>query len=561
MSVDATIAMRREDLPILRSPFHVLGVSARDSRQRVVAAAEERSLALDAEACAKARTDLTNLRNRLTAELGWLPGVSPRRAHQLSETLVKDPAVVFGAEGLPSQAGANLMSSAVLALDSALPEDEWVRCIIAFAAAVQAISVDTVLADINEDRTVAGFSEVKSAEAVEEGLAERRREYRDCLRRALDCLPPQKLARVVADVAEMATGGGKSHPSALIDDMIDAYAVGVHGFLSREAANIDLLVERAREAAPSGMAAVEPYLDRLEKVVRNWHAIARPIQLVAGTKGTAHALSRDVAGAVRNLGIFLYNEHTMLQASQRIVRLLQAAFGSLPELAEQAYHDARALDALARKKANAEKAKPVHDLCAEALDEIASDPLAGEIEGRNLLDAGRKLIASLAHEGLDRAELSELEDSVAIAVLRCAIALGNRSNKWEAPIALLEEARGLAHDKEICGRIDSTLATARDNHRVFGNLKQVSSAPSLRTINGCGFMVYGNTDPDPGSGTYMTTYYFVLLFLPIFPIARYRVRSSGTGYSFFGKGPLRTFDKVHLALSLIGILMLFVFAR
>jgi hypothetical protein len=129
------------------------------------------------------------------------------------------------------------------------------------------------------------------------------------------------------------------------------------------------------------------------------------------------------------------------------------------------------------------------------------------------------------------------------------------------PCSLLEEARGLAHNKEIADRIDTNLATARHNHRVFGNLHPVSSAPTLYSINGCGFTVYGNTDLDRESGSYMTTYYFVLLFIPIFPICRYRVKSSGNSYNFLGKGQLRPFDKAHLAISLIGILLLFLVNR
>jgi hypothetical protein len=65
----------QDSLPILRNPFHVVGVCPRDNRQRIVEAAEERSLTLDADVCARARADLTNPRNRLSAELAWLPGM------------------------------------------------------------------------------------------------------------------------------------------------------------------------------------------------------------------------------------------------------------------------------------------------------------------------------------------------------------------------------------------------------------------------------------------------------------------------------------------------------
>src|SRR3546814_3066278 len=51
-----------------------------------------------------ARSDLTNPRTRLSAELAWLPGVSPRKASLLVEGLLYDPFVARGGAGLPTLA-------------------------------------------------------------------------------------------------------------------------------------------------------------------------------------------------------------------------------------------------------------------------------------------------------------------------------------------------------------------------------------------------------------------------------------------------------------------------
>jgi hypothetical protein len=341
---------RTRDLPILRNPFCLLGVSPRDDRQRIVEAAEEKSLALDGEICAKARSDLTHPRNRLAAELAWLPGITPDWSGQFLDVLVGDPAGVFRADGLPALIRANLMASAILGLDAGLDESQWVSCILALSRAVEEVSAADVLTAINEDRAAAGFADVKGVAAVEEGLGERRREFRDCLRGALDTLPPRKLASVAAAAAETATQGGKVHPPALINDLIDVYAVGTHAFLVKEAGNIRLLIERTLAAAPYGVAAVGPFLKRLEPVVRNWHSVAKPIQVVSGAKGTSHGLSKEVAGAMRGLGILLFNRHRMLEPAQRITRLIKETFGRLPEIAELADVEARTLDDFARRR-------------------------------------------------------------------------------------------------------------------------------------------------------------------------------------------------------------------
>jgi hypothetical protein len=340
-----------KDLPLLRNPFHLLGVSTRDGRQRIIEAADAKALSLDGDVCARARADLAHPRNRLAAELAWLPGVSTSDSGPLIERLVQDPAGMFTVDGVPALSHANLMASAILALAPGLPESDWVSCIIAFSKAVEQTSAVEVLAAVNEDRAAAGFAEIKAVAMIEEGLAERRRELRDCLRDALDRLPPRKLARVASIAAEVATRGGKAHPPALIDGMIDVYAVGTHAFLIKETANIKLLISRGSAAAAYGAATAEPFLQWLEQVVRNWHSVARPIQVLAGAKGISHGLSKDTAHAVREFAIaVLCSRLGLLEPARRVTQLIKETFGLLPEIAERADDDIHKIDELIRRR-------------------------------------------------------------------------------------------------------------------------------------------------------------------------------------------------------------------
>jgi hypothetical protein len=79
-------------------------------------------------------------------------------------------------------------------------------------------------------------------------------------------------------------------------------------------------------------------------------------------------------------------------------------------------------------------------------------------------------------------------------------------------------------------------------------LEPVTKAPTLFTINTFGFKLYGKSDYDPETDSFMTTHYFVALLLPLIPIARYRVISEdGYSYRFLGKGKFRRFEMIHLA--------------
>jgi Tfp pilus assembly protein PilO len=126
------------------------------------------------------------------------------------------------------------------------------------------------------------------------------------------------------------------------------------------------------------------------------------------------------------------------------------------------------------------------------------------------------------------------------------------ANDFVSSEKLQEEALTIARNTLGAVRIEDRLSQVRQSarkQRVFGALKPIASAPSLHTINGFGFRMYGRSDHDPETNSHVTTYYFVALFVPVFPIARYRIIDAGGGkYRFLGKLPLRKMDRWHLGI-------------
>lgn len=340
-----------------QTPFAILGVTTRDDRRRIVELAEEKSLELDHDVCQKARSDLTNPRTRLSAEIAWLPGVSPRKASQLVENLLHDPMAVREESGLPTLAHLNLLAAAFEAVDSEHDAEDLASFIQEVAYLVDEIDPEDVLRDINEDRAVSGFPEVRALDQIEAELAERKRYYRSAIKDALDRLPPTTLVQVMTDTVEGVTLGGEDHAPELIDDLVDSYEVETQGFLQKEAENVHKLIKAARDSANSGEAAVKPYVDKLDAVARNWDKVAQPIQLSAKARGIDHEASRDLAYEIRSLAIDLFNTHDMLTQSQRLTGLLQELFAELPEVSERVEQDADALADIfhERKKAVARR--------------------------------------------------------------------------------------------------------------------------------------------------------------------------------------------------------------
>lgn len=336
-----------------QSAFSVLGVTTRDNRKRIVELAEEKSLELDHDVCQKARSDLTNPRTRLSVEIAWLPGVSPHKATQLIENLLNDPMAIREESGLPTLAHLNVLAAAFEAVDGKHDANDLAGFIMEVAYLAEELNPEEVLRDINEDRAVSGFPEVRALDQIEAELTERKRYYRGVIKDALDRLPPMTLIQVMTETVDGVTSGGDDHAPGLIDDLVDSYEVETQGILQKEAENVHKLINAARDHAGSGEVAVKPYLDKLDAVARNWDKIAQPIQLSSKARGINHDASRNLAYEIRSLAIDLFNKHDMFAHSQRLTDLIQELFSEVPEISDQAEEDADALSDIFQQRKQA----------------------------------------------------------------------------------------------------------------------------------------------------------------------------------------------------------------
>lgn len=339
-----------------RNPFPLLGATVRDDRHRIVALAEERLLELDSDECAKARADLLNPRVRLSAEIAWLPGVAPSRASQLAEQVLHNPASSGWEQGLPALAKANLLAAGLEVLQSADSPAGLAARLVEMANIAAQISAADVLRDINEDRKIARFPLVPSADLIEEELSKRGRYYRSVFRTLLDRLDADQLVAAITKAVDVSTKSGEAYPPPLVDALIDMFEIEAQQFLNDEGQNISALIGAVRETAPRGEAVVGPLVSKLAAVVQNWDSVAQPIQLGMKARGTDHAMSRAIGLAIRSLAVDLFNEQQMLGEARRLTELLRTVFAELPEVAERLDEDADALDEIEQSRAQ-EKGK------------------------------------------------------------------------------------------------------------------------------------------------------------------------------------------------------------
>ncbi len=339
-------------MELVNNPFFALGATMRDDRHRILELAEEKSLISDENLIRDATATLTNPRRRLAAEVGWLPGLGPKRITEALSVVERDPTKVRTQANLPALARANLLADGLVRAAEKLSLYEFAKWIVQLAEAHDNLEVDQTVVLLNEERSLAGFPVISDLQSVEEELQARRHYYRQAIKSALDQLPSISLVEVVTQAVDQATNKGSIHAPILIDDLVDSFEVEAQGFLEKETGNIAKLVQSVRSAAEGEKCEeyVRGLVGQLERVLKNWDTVAQPIQVSARSRGISHELSHEVAGEIRSLALDLFNEHDLLDLSKRLTALLQEVFAEVDRVVEQSEEDFSALDQIAEQR-------------------------------------------------------------------------------------------------------------------------------------------------------------------------------------------------------------------
>jgi tetratricopeptide (TPR) repeat protein len=225
------------------------------------------------------------------------------------------------------------------------------------------------------------------------------------------------------------------------------------------------------------------------------------------------------------------------------------------------------------RAAQSELGQPILEKFEALCSGLQSD-LGGKIVRESAAAASNKTLCDAAYkryqaevspelESLRRAfkDAPRLADACREAAAQCLGTLGmgyTWADQYVTAEELYSKALALAHDTLAA----SALQQGLENVNVSANHQRtrgapIEAAPSLSTVNGIGFRLYGQSDVDPETGSYSSNHYFTVLHFPIFPVGRYRVISSGAnGYHFLGKLPFRNLEKLHLGIALAAIVLL-----
>lgn len=129
--------------------------------------------------------------------------------------------------------------------------------------------------------------------------------------------------------------------------------------------------------------------------------------------------------------------------------------------------------------------------------------------------------------------VKSVRDTFAESVRRVSIQINNEWDDTEKALELVKKAKECAGTAGLENTLNDDIVQLTQLISQKKNMGQpIKRAPTLYTLNGVGASIYGDTQ------------YFVVVFIPIFPIARYSFERDGNQFRFFGKLELHAWQKI-----------------
>lgn len=179
------------------------------------------------------------------------------------------------------------------------------------------------------------------------------------------------------------------------------------------------------------------------------------------------------------------------------------------------------------------KNAPLLKIWAEILIKLRNVALKIESKELKPKDANNSII-TISVEELNSlpSYADEIRTSIAYTLRGISVSMWNAHREIEVAINTLNKALSINLPSADKLKLNADLIKLKEIKKEKDEQGEpVSSAPSLRLVNGCGTTIYGKT------------LYFVIFGIPIIPIARYNCEQTYNGYRFFGKLKLNSYQK------------------
>ena len=332
---------------ILNNPFNILGVTTRDTRKKIIEIGKEKNLFLDSDICKEAISILTHPKNRLIAEVAWMPDVLPSKYGEIIRSLTEDNEL---SEDLKHELMEYSPITQLNVLSNELEKYEIADIqkvgekIIYLDHLVQIIEFTELKKLINVNRIAAGFPEVQDIELFIEDFSNHLANICNVINDKMVRvnIENKSCVALVSFIVKNTIDGHFYNNGIIITSILDWYELYSKRLLEEGEQEIYQLMQNIEDDFDS--SKINNQVENIIKKLAIWDKLANPLQAYNREKGLVHQSSEQLGIALRNLAMFLHNECEEIDVSQKLILSLGNAFAELDEFAERIDEDIKTLN-------------------------------------------------------------------------------------------------------------------------------------------------------------------------------------------------------------------------
>lgn len=365
---------------LAQNPFYLLRAEFSDPPTRIRERAEDAVAdgRIDEASTARAEQTLAAPATRLGAEVSGLVGAEQRSTKAIYDALNAERLDILRSltRDLPPLARANV---AAYLVDRFRDVDDTLLQFSILDRAWAAIRPETIAKELESDRQKAGVKPADSAK-VAEALEHLRHRHARVMRVALE--ETGSASEALTRLVESSTEAGEC--GLFLEAVVRDYDAASEPRLTELRERLDHVVGAIRNR-PEGAAQ---RVTEIEPLLAEWDKINQPAQLLDQKLGHEEPRSRELASGLRDLALWLANEHELHDEAATITRAVARTFPELEGVYETARQDLDALTKIIADKPTSESLNTLSALC----DRLPDDPVFRDQLRLRGLSAGPKVL-------------------------------------------------------------------------------------------------------------------------------------------------------------------------
>ena len=320
-------------MTLKENPFYILGVSPRDNKRKIMDAAEEKLLFMDADVVENAKNDLLDSNRRLDAELGWFVGLDSKTNNDIVKNLNED---LFSEDIFYSLVQYDklnyllewirIKTNDFYSENGALPLMKVVQKISniyeKFISQEESIAIQELKFLINNSRIHAGFSIIDTNILLEK-LYDRKENVVAILLKAIDEMPSNLIIFYIKILVTFETGAGRRRASVIIESIVMHYEISIHQFINTQSERIYSILNLILDGHNDKNViekSIAKWTDTLFVYIKVWNRVVETIEVFHLSKGKEHQETYQILHNFRNVCLKITNDYNMPKLALKLLQ-------------------------------------------------------------------------------------------------------------------------------------------------------------------------------------------------------------------------------------------------